>query len=307
MRRLLRDPLAHFLLGGLLIFLAFAAVRGRDAGSDRADLIVVDRAALLDFVQKRSRAFDPELAARRLEALSDAEFERLVEDYVREEALHREALALALDRDDYVLRRRLVQKLEFVAQGFVEAGTAIDEAELLRFFEAHADDYYAEPSVTFTHVFFDAEVRGRDGARREAEAQLERLNRERVPFTGAPRHGDRFLYHVNYVERTPDYVESHFGREMGRAVFALEPDLGRWHGPFDSPYGSHLVMISGRTPGRTPALEEIRGRVEEDARRALVRERSEAAIAEIVGRYDVRLDLDRAPVAAGPSAPGGGS
>jgi parvulin-like peptidyl-prolyl isomerase len=307
MRELLRDPLSHFLLGGLLIFLAFAAVRGLEAVSDGADVIVVDRPTLLDFVQKRSRAFDPELAARRLDALSDVELERLVEDYVREEALHREALALALDRDDYVLRRRLVQKLEFVAQGFAEAGTTLDEPELVRFFEAHADDYYAEPSITFTHVFFDAEERGRKEARRRAEVKLDQLNRERVPFSDAPRHGDRFLYHVNYVERTPDYVESHFGREMGRAVFGLEPDPGRWHGPFDSPYGSHLVLVSGRTPGRTPSLEEIRGRVEEDARRARVRERSEAAIAEIVARYRVRVDLDRSRVAPGAAAPDGGS
>ena len=97
LRRALRDPLGHFLLGGLLPFLLFQGV-GRPA-PDR-DVIVVDRAALLGFVQQRTKAFDPELAATRLDALSPVARERLVEDYVREEALHREALALGLDGDD---------------------------------------------------------------------------------------------------------------------------------------------------------------------------------------------------------------
>lgn len=300
MGKLLRDPLSHFLLGGLLIFLVVSALGGGDGASPHPDVIVVDRAVLLDFAQKRSKAFDPELAARRLDGLSDAEYERLVEDYVREEALHREALALGLDRDDYVLRRRLVQKLEFIAQGFAEAGSEVDEEELGRFFASHADDYQLEPSISFVHVFFDAERRGRAEARAEAEASLARLVEEGVGFTDAPGWGDRFLYHVNYVERTPDYVGSHFGPVMGRTLFALDPDPTSWRGPFDSPYGSHLVLLVARTLGRTPSLDEVRGRVEEDARRARTRERSEAAVAAIVARYEVRRTGERVPAAARP-------
>ena len=92
------------------------------------------------------------------------------------------------------------------------------------------------------------------------------------------------------MERTPDYVGSHFGPAMAQAVFAIEPGDGRWHGPFESPYGAHLVLVSARRAARTPSLDEIRGRVEEDARRARVRERTEAAIREIVDRYEVRLE-----------------
>ncbi len=299
MSRLLRDPLSHFLLGGLLLFLAFEWLGGSDPGAGASDVIVVDRAALLGFVQNRTKAFDLELAAARLDALSEAERALLIEDYVREEALHREALALGLDEDDYVLRRRLVQKLEFVAQGFAEADGGLDEAELAAFFAAHRDEYRVAPHVTFTHVFLDAERRGWEDARSEARAALARLRAERVPFTGAPRHGDRFLYHLNYVERTPEYVTSHFGPETGRALFALEPDASRWHGPFESPFGAHLVMVTDRAAGRLPTLDEVRGRVEEDARRARMRERSEEAIRAIVDRYDVRI----APEAAAGRAP----
>ncbi|MDJ0867282.1 MAG: peptidylprolyl isomerase [Myxococcota bacterium] len=290
MTAILREPLVHFLLGGLLLFVAFQWLGEGEGAPDEAGVIVVDRAALLEFVQNRTKVFEPALAAERLDALSPAERERMIADFLREEALHREALALGLDRDDYIIRRRLVQKLEFVAQGFAEAGTAVGAAELASFFEAHRDDYREPPSVTFTHVFFDAERRGREEARREAAAALASLERDRVGFADAAGRGDRFLYHRNYVERTPDYVGSHFGPAMAQAVFAIEPGDGRWHGPFESPYGAHLVLVSARRAARTPSLDEIRGRVEDDARRARVRERTEAAIREIVDRYEVRLE-----------------
>ena len=286
LRRILRDPLGHFLLGGRLLFLLFGLV-GR--GDPARDVIVVDRATLLGFVQQRTKAFDPALAATRLDALSPAARQRLIEDYVREEALHREALALGLDAGDYVIRRRLVQKLEFVAQGFGEAGAAPSEEELAEFFAARSEEYAVEPAITFAHVFFDAERRGREAARRAAEAAREELAQERVPFSEATRHGDRFLYHVNYVERTPDYVASHFGKEMADALFALDPEETGWRGPFESPYGSHVVLVTARKQGRTPALDEIRGRVLEDARRARIRELSEEALRGIVERYEVRV------------------
>ena len=283
---MLRDPLSHFLLGGLLLFLLFQAVGRPDPARE---VILVDRAALLGFVQQRTKAFDPKLAAARLDGLSPVARERLIEDYVREEALHREALALGLDGDDYVIRRRLVQKLEFVAKGFGEGVPDPSEDELADFFEERRDEYTIEPSITFAQVFFDAERRGREEARRAAEATREELEREGARFADATRHGDRFLYHVNYVERTPDYVASHFGAPMAGALFALDPDESRWRGPFESPYGFHLALVSAREEGRIPALEEIRGRVLDDARRARARELAEEALRGIVERYEVRV------------------
>ncbi len=93
---------------------------------------------------------------------------------------------------------------------------------------------------------------------------------------------------MNYVERTLDYVASHFGPDMARAVYALEPD-GDWQGPFESPYGAHLVLLTGKAAGRLPALEEIRSRVVEDARRAAIRRRVEEAVGELIDAYDVQV------------------
>ncbi len=290
-RKLLREPLLHFLAAGLGLFVLFEAVSpdGADLGDD---VILVDREALLTFIQYRAKAFQPEAAAARLEALSSEDLQRLVDAYSREEALHREALALGMDANDYIIKRRLIQKVEFLAQGFADAVTTLDSEEVQAYFEVNKVDYYVEASVTFTHVFFDAEKRGEAAARAAAVAELERLNADGVPFANAPRHGDRFPYHVNYVERTPDFVASHFGAGMAREVFSLEADDNVWQGPYHSPYGAHLILVIKNQSGRIPTLEEVRARVVDDARRAQARRRMESALDDILGTYEVRIADD---------------
>jgi len=288
LKRFLKEPLVHFLAAGLGLFVLFGLVN-RDEGDADPNVVIVDRDSLLTFVQYRIKAFNPALAEQKLEAMSGEELDHFIDDYVREEVLHREALLLGLDEDDYVIRRRLVQKLEYITEGFAEGSTDLDEAAVQRYFDANKEDYYVEPFVTFTHVFFQTEDRPREEARALAEKELVKLNRNSVPFTDAPQHGDRFLYHVNYVERTPDYVGSHFGPAMARALFELEPNDFLWRGPFDSAYGVHLVLLTTNQPGRVPELAELEGRVREDARRAAVRAETEAAIADVVDAYDVRV------------------
>ena len=294
MKKLLKEPLLHFLAAGLALFALFGIVNRGELGEPGLNVVVVDRDALTTFVQFRTKVFEPSVAEARLDSLSADELHRLIEDYVREEVLYREALALGLDRNDYIIRRRLVQKVEFITEGFAEAGTELDEAALRRYFAANKEDYYVEPYVTFTHVFFQTETRSRAEARELAARRLTVLNRERVPFSEAPQHGERFLYHTNYVERTPDYVASHFGAEMADAVFALASNGQRWVGPFDSLYGVHLVMLAKNEPGRYPALEEVRQSVLDDARRARVRERTEEAIDAVIDTYDVRVEYESA-------------
>ena len=288
MKSFLKEPLVHFLAAGLGLFVLFGIVN-RDEPDADPNVVTVDHDTLLTFVQYRIKAFNPTLAEEKLSSLSDDELQRLIDDYVREEVLHREAVALGLGEDDYIIRRRLVQKLEFITEGFAEAGAKVDQSALRRYFDANKADYYVEPFVTFTHVFFETEDRPREQAHTAAEMKLVELNRNGVHFADAPQHGDRFLYHVNYVERTPEYVASHFGVPMAKAVFELEPNDFVWRGPFDSPYGVHLVLLTTNEPGRDPELAELEGRVREDARRAMIREETEAAIDDIVETYDVRI------------------
>ena len=292
MKRVLGDPLVHFLALGAALFVLFELVASDEAAYD-SKVIVVDRNALLTFVQYRQRAFEPQVAAERLDSMADEELERLIREYVREEALHREAKALGIDRNDYIIKRRMIQSIEFITDGFVTAAVEVTDEDIAAHYEGNREDYYVSPLVTFTHVFINGESRLRDDAYALANAKLEELNREQVPFSDAPRHGDRFPYFVNYVEREPQFVVSHFGPAMAQAVFELEPNDATWDGPFESEFGLHLVMLSKKQAGRYPALTEIEDVVRNDAVREKTVAQKDKAIRAIVDTYDVRRTYKR--------------
>lgn len=293
MPTIMKDPLAHFVVLGLALFALYAWVSEDErAGGDR--IIEVDREALLSYIQYHARAFSPEAAAAHLDGMPASELERLVDAHVREEALYREALSLGMDRTDHVIRHRLVQSIEFITDDLALRTTEITEADLETYFEANRERYRIEPTVTFTHVFFNNERHGAQEARDLAERKQKDLKENAVPFTGAPGHGDRFLYLVNYVERTPGLVASHFGDEMADAVFALAPDDAHWAGPLESRYGHHLVLLTGKTAGRVPELAEVESRVRTDAQREAAEARRDAAIKALIDTYEIRRQALRA-------------
>ncbi len=291
MRKLLKDPLTHFLVGGLALFLVYNLVAPDDGLETDPNTIVIDRDAILTFMQYRAKAFDLERFEAMLDAMPEDELQLMIDDYVREEVLHREALALGLEANDYVIKQRLIQKVEFLARGFAEAVATPDEKETQAFFEKNKSDYYIQPYTTFTHVFFDRERHNPEELEALAKDKLKELNTDNVIFSDAVGHGERFPYHVNYVERTPDYIASHFGSQMAASIFMIEPGGSTWFGPFRSPYGLHLVLVTKNQPGRTPELEEIYTRVQQDATRAAINERTEQAIDEILKTYEVKVDL----------------
>jgi len=291
MKKVLKDPLLHFLVLGLGLFVLFDLVASDEAAYD-SKVIDVDRDSLLTFVQYRSRAFEPQAAAR-LDGFSDEELDRLIADYVREEALHREAKALGVDKNDYIIKRRMIQSIEFITDGFVTAAVDVSDDVITAHYEANREDYYINPYVTFTHVFFDGERHNRSEALALATAKLEELNEQQVPFSNAPRHGDRFPFFVNYVERAPQFVASHFGMPMAEDVFALESSDSTWHGPYESQYGMHLVLLTRKAEGRYPDLAEIEAGVRDDAEREAIATLKDQAIQAIVDTYEVRRSFER--------------
>jgi len=287
-----KQPLVHFLLLGILLFVLFEWKEPDQNANARLRTIHIDRDGLLTFMQYRSKAFNEEHFARQLDTMSDADRQRLINELVREEVLYREAQTLQLDKNDYVIKRRLIQKLEFLTRGFITAGPGLTNEDIQSYYEEHRHEYFVQPHITFTHVFYDYEHQGRNESAILAQGTLEQLNREKISFSEGIQYGDRFLYHTNYVERTPDYIASHFGINMAESVFELPANDQQWHGPFESPYGLHLIMLTNREPGRFPELDEIYNRIKDDAEEEIVRQRTEEAIAEIIGSYEIDVVLE---------------
>jgi len=288
MKRLLKDPLLHFVVLGLGLFLLYQ-FSDRQADDDE---ILIDRDALLRHLQYQSVAFDRVQFELFLDDMSARETADLIVEAAREEILYREALAMELDRDDYIIRSRLVQKLRYLAEGFAGDADVLSEEDIEAYFEANRDTYEFDPFITFTHVFFNAEQRGWDEARELAEAKLQELNDSSVPFDGSSAHGDRFPYFVNYIERPPQLIASHMGGVMSDALFQLPADDAQWRGPFESRFGTHLVLIAGQQPRRMPSFDEVRERVAADAQAARDRYLTDAAIDEIVSRYTIVIGAD---------------
>lgn len=289
----LRDPLLHFAVLAALVFATFELVTPDGAGLGE-DVIVVDRQALLTHLQYRTRTFEANIAEQRLAGLSNDAFESMVREYVREEALHREALAMGMDANDYIIKRRLIQKVEFLAEGFADASIDVQEEDLLQHLAENRADYYVEPKATFTHVFFSAQQQG--GMQRALERANSVLGDLRGKgFNDAGGLGDRFPYHRNYVEQNERAVASHFGPEFAQTVFASPADEGVWRGPHQSTLGAHVVLVSRVEPGRNPELDEIRLRVTENVRRVVSKQRLDAALDEIVANYEVLRAYEHTP------------
>jgi len=310
--RLLRDPLIHFLAAGALLFPIHHLLSPSDTGSAAPaaapaveKTIVVDRPALLAFMQYRSAAFQPRFFGAQLAAMPDRDRKELVDSFVREEALVREAHAMGLDTGDYVIRRRLIQKMMYLVDDAATANFAPGDAELERYFRAHQADYQRPPTLTFTHVFVDKEAAHPEGIQRAAGRLKAQLEARHARFEDAPGYGDRVLFLQNYVDRTPDFVESHFGHGFTAALSKLAPS-DHWQGPISSDYGYHLVLLTARHAASLPTFAEVREQVKDDLLHDTIARYRETALADLTRRFTVRMK-DLPATAESPSKGGGSS
>ena len=283
-RRWLQEPLIHFFGAGLLLFAAHALF-GKDAPSAELD-IRVNEAALLQFVQFRAKVFSEPQARAHLHGIDSGARAQLIQDFIREEALYREALAWGLDQSDYVIRRRLVQSLEFAARSAGNPELPFHEAALQDYYKENQERYVTPPSISFTHIFFSADQHGWAEARHLARQALAMRNGDLATV------GDRFLYHRNYVAQQPDLIAGHFGASMAKRLFALEANPGRWQGPLRSPFGMHLVRVTERRAQSIPPLRGVRDTVVQDLQEARAETEQRRILDGIIARYRVHVDPD---------------
>lgn len=296
LRTWLREPLLHFLVVGAAIFALYRIV-GDDDGTPRE--IVVSEAQVEALAQNFSRTW--------MRPPTAAEVRGLVDDYVKEEIYYREAIVLGLDRDDTVIRRRLRQKMEFVSDD-VAAAREPTEADLAEFLQSNAESFADPPSLSFRQVFFSSDRRGAS-ATSDASQALERLAAAPADATAVPA-GDPTLLPPEMSAATSRDVANVFGE-----AFAAELEgapVERWVGPFESPFGLHLVWISARAPGRVPPLAEIRPAVVREWQAVQQRNVNDALYEELRRKYQVRIEgeigelLRREARGPEPSAAAGG-
>jgi len=244
----LREPLLHFMLIGAVIYLLYAVFA--EPAAEDIDKTIVVSAGEIEWMntawQKRwSRAPTRE------------ELDGLIKQYIKETVLYREALTMGLNKHDQVIRRRLAQKLEFLAKDLV-ALTPPTEEELQAYFIEH-QEYYSEPTrYTFTQVFIDADKRG-DATLDDAEKIKAALIAKGENIDDASELGDDLMLQNYYPENNQAEIQKRFGSGFAESLVELTP--GQWHGPVLSGYGVHLVYLHSIVEPPAIVFEDVRQRV----------------------------------------------
>ncbi len=263
-----KEPLIHFLILGAVLYALFAW-RGEpvDPASRSIEVTREDQAQLsLGFERIMGRA------------PTDAELDRQVDKYIREEVLYREALRLGLDGNDAVVRRRMAKKMDMLAAAQAETAQPTDEA-LKEWFEAHPERFGDKSRYTLDHVF-KSEI---DGAKAALRALNDGSSRDDFRKLGDPISLPQSLSEMPRKE-----VLDRFGERFLAEIDALEPG-DEWQGPIASGFGWHAVRLTARDAGEVPAYETVRQRVENDWRNATIEERKERGFEILRDAYTVEI------------------
>lgn len=239
---LLREPLLHFLVLGAALFGLFSLVDKKAAEAPAKVVVSASRVATLADGFARTWRRRP----------TEQELQVLIEDYIRDEIFYREGRAAGLDRDDFVIRRRVRQKMEFLAED-IAAAEPSDE-QLAGYLASNPERFRTEDRLTFRHVFLSATRRGStldDDARQIAHI----LVRTSAPEDTATL-GDPFLLGEEFREMSQSDIARTFGEGFASQLSAMEP--GRWQGPIPSSFGVHFVFVDARAKGGLPPLDSVR-------------------------------------------------
>lgn len=239
-RSFAREPFLHFLVLGGMIFAAYA-LWGKSADSIDRELIVTDA----------------DIA--RLEALWEGQFSKspstdelasLIKTHIREEVLFREAMALGLGDDDIIVRRRLIQKFEFLSASLIDIPEP-ESAMIEAWYASHQDRYVTPSNTSFRFVFFSEEKRG-DSAQSDAAAIVGSLRQNETSWR---QSGDPFMLQREYASRQQLEITELLGVQFAVALSDLP--IGEWSGPIRSVYGWHAAKVVGRSAQALQPLSAV--------------------------------------------------
>lgn len=272
MRRILQEPLVHFAVLGLGLFALYRLTAGE--APPASEEIVVDAARIAALAQGFERSWRRPPSAE--------EVDGLVESYVRDEVLYREGLARGLDRDDSVIRSRVVLKMQVLGE---LPETELTDLEVQAWFDLNAERYATPARYDVRQIYFDPV---RHGSRLDSDVRAALRELEREPAHDPATFGDATLLPGELGDVTRMDVASQYGEEL--AALVTTAPAGRWFGPVSSSYGVHLVRVDVREPPRAAVLADVRDAVVRDVRSERAQGASEALFLRLRERYTIRID-----------------
>ncbi len=282
-KRLIREPLIHFLLLGALLFLGSGWWGGGGAGSNR----IVITPGVVDYLAAG-------FYRTWLRAPNELELKAVIDEHVKEEIATREAIAMGLDRDDIVVKRRLRQKLEFLLVDDAAAAPPTD-AELQAWLQRHPEAFPLEPQISFRQVLLRPERRGAsvaaDATRMLAKLRIDGPDAAKNQGDASMLPGESPLQPLREVARA-------FGNDFADALMKLPP--GQWSGPVESGFGLHLVFVRQSTKGAAAELVAVRSLVEREFLAERRKAELQALYKRLLAKYAVSVDMPNSrPATAG--------
>jgi len=275
--RLFKEPLIQFLIIGGFIYGAYALF-GAPEEDFRDTTIVVD--------SNRINSMISEWESRWNRPPTRQEIDGLIQQYIREDVLYRQAVAMGLNEDDPITRRRMAQKLEFLTSDLAQMQQP-SEGELEQFFQESQASYRDPDMISFSHIFIDPDAR-EDTTLDDAAEILVQLRAVGETTEEALQLGDRFMLQNYFASATELDIRRQLGSGFSEVVMELEP--GQWHGPVLSGYGVHLVYVYDFIKAPSPVFENVQTRVLEDWH-AVKREEFNAQFLEsLKSRYEIVID-----------------
>lgn len=278
-KRGLREPLLHFVLIGAALFALFQfrqSAQDPSPSSKEIHLSLDELAQMTVLFQSQWRR-NP----------TPEEFNRMIEQRIQSEVLYREALGMGLDKNDEIVRRRMAQKMQFLAED-VAAAHEPNTAELKSWFAKNTTMFAQPARLSFRHLYFSPDRRG-DSAHDDAVKALARIAGQPEDTKLTESLADPFMFQDYYRDRAPDYLGKEFGPQFAQAIEKLP--AGSWQGPIESGYGWHLIFVDSVIAGRVPAFEEV----ESDVKTAWLGEQKtrawEKAYQEMRAKYTVLLPV----------------
>ena len=275
MKKLIREPFIHFIFLGAAIFLAYHFLSAR--ADNQPGKIVITQGDITSMVIGFSRTWQRPPTREELDGL--------IRDRVREEVYSREAIAMGLDRDDPIIRRRLQQKLAFVTDDVAAVAEPTD-AELADYLKAHAAGFGVDRKFTFSQVYLDPSRR-REHLAQDANELLIQL-RPQGRDVDLSSLGDVFLLEHRFEAAPTTEIAKQFGDKF--AAKLADAPIGQWFGPVESGYGTHLVFVEERTEGRQPELAEVRDAVRREWTNARRLESNEKFFQNLLKHYEVVVE-----------------
>lgn len=274
MKKLLKEPLLHFMLLGVLIFALYGIVNKEN---DSESVIMIDDYDMDNIIASW------EMQWKRLP--TDEELKSLVDQNIRQEIFYQEALKMNLDHNDEIIKRRLAQKMQFLSNDLATLNEPSDE-ELKKFYDANFEDYLTPAEYSFYQIILSPDYR--KDPKKDAEQILSEF--ANGSFEEMKTKGDPLPFPYFFENTDVDEINRQLGMKFSNALKTTKTKI--WTGPILSGFGYHLVYLVDKTGPQIPDFNTVKENLLRDLEYENQKNLNNQIFKELKKNYEIKFNLD---------------